>query len=230
MGHWSSTLFRHFEEGGWGMYPIVVVHVFALAAAAWQLRRLHHARRHLCGAAPLASLALRASFDVGDAIASMAAIGGPLARSIATGLAQLRDSSTAASLAMRSRRDAELAVLDRPAGGLTLASGLSTLFGLLGTLSGLVAGFGCVANADAASKATMLAKGISESMNCAAYGLFVAASCIALHALLDGWRERLRADADHALALLDAELDTLRPLLSVYGERIPDARQGYRGA
>jgi biopolymer transport protein ExbB/TolQ len=46
--------------------------------------------------------------------------------------------------------------------------------GLLGTVTGLIIAFGAVANADAASKATMLAKGISEAMNCTAFGLISA--------------------------------------------------------
>jgi biopolymer transport protein ExbB/TolQ len=57
---------------------------------------------------------------------------------------------------------------------LALFANLAMLSGLLGTVTGLIIAFGAVANADAASKATMLAKGISEAMNCTAFGLIAA--------------------------------------------------------
>jgi biopolymer transport protein ExbB/TolQ len=57
---------------------------------------------------------------------------------------------------------------------LALFANLAMLSGLLGTVTGLIGAFGAVANADAASKATMLAKGISEAMNCTAFCLMAA--------------------------------------------------------
>ena len=45
---------------------------------------------------------------------------------------------------------------------------------LLGTIIGLIKSFGGVAEADAATKAAVLSKGISEALNCTAFGLSVA--------------------------------------------------------
>ena len=45
---------------------------------------------------------------------------------------------------------------------------------MLGTITGLIRSFASVAEADAVTKAALLTKGISEAMNCTAFGLIVA--------------------------------------------------------
>ena len=231
MHSFVSSLFKHCEEGGWGLYPIFVLAGCMLWSAARQLVRLWRAQRHVQIAVPSALISLRASHDVGHALGTLAALGSTLARSVAAGLAQLTTSSDAVHVIAHAKRNADLAVLDRRARALPMIGGLSALFGLLGTVTGYAQSgcHGCCANADAASRATMLAKGISESMNCLAFALLLTVICVAIDALLEGWRLRVRADVDHALALLDAEVDALRPHLSFYGTRIADARHGYRG-
>ena len=72
------------------------------------------------------------------------------------------------------------------------------LSGLLGTVTGLIAAFGAVANADASSKATMLAKGISEAMNCTAFGLLAAIVALIGFALLNGKTQHLLDDINDA--------------------------------
>ena len=72
------------------------------------------------------------------------------------------------------------------------------LSGLLGTVTGLIAAFGAVANADAASKATMLAKGISEAMNCTAFGLLAAIVALIGFAILNGKTQGLVDDINGA--------------------------------
>jgi len=69
---------------------------------------------------------------------------------------------------------------------LALLANLAMLCGLFGTVTGLIAAFGAVANADAASRATMLARGISEAMNCTAFGLFTGILGLASFAYLNG--------------------------------------------
>ena len=45
---------------------------------------------------------------------------------------------------------------------------------------------GAVANADASEKATKLAEGISEAMNCTAFGLITAVPALLFYAILQG--------------------------------------------
>jgi biopolymer transport protein ExbB/TolQ len=57
---------------------------------------------------------------------------------------------------------------------LAVFGNVAVLIGLMGTILGLITSFGGVANADAATKAAQLSKGISEALNNTAFGLFVA--------------------------------------------------------
>jgi biopolymer transport protein ExbB/TolQ len=63
---------------------------------------------------------------------------------------------------------------------------LATLAGLLGTITGLIKAFAGVAGVDPSMKATMLSKGISEAMNCTAFGLFTGILGLATFAWLNG--------------------------------------------
>jgi biopolymer transport protein ExbB/TolQ len=63
---------------------------------------------------------------------------------------------------------------------------LATLAGLLGTITGLIKSFAGVAGVDPSMKATMLSKGISEAMNCTAFGLGTGIVGLATYAILNG--------------------------------------------
>jgi biopolymer transport protein ExbB/TolQ len=92
----------------------------------------------------------------------------------------------------------ELPKIEHRTGYLALLANLAMLSGLLGTVSGLIGAFGAVANADASSKATMLAKGISEAMNCTAFGLIAAILALIGFALLNGKTQTLLDDINAA--------------------------------
>lgn len=59
---------------------------------------------------------------------------------------------------------------------LGLIANLATLLGLLGTISGLIHSFRAVALAEASQRQAILSNGISEALNCTAFGLIVAIS------------------------------------------------------
>jgi biopolymer transport protein ExbB/TolQ len=59
-------------------------------------------------------------------------------------------------------------------GFLAVFGNIATLAGLLGTIIGLIKGFGAVSTADPAKKAEILSQGISHALNCTAFGLVVA--------------------------------------------------------
>ena len=69
------------------------------------------------------------------------------------------------------RGPARAAPLEKRTGYLAMLGNLATLAGLLGTITGLIKSFAGVAGVDPSMKATMLSKGISEAMNCTAFGL-----------------------------------------------------------
>ena len=80
----------------------------------------------------------------------------------------------------------ELPKLEKKTGYLAMLGNLATLAGLLGTITGLIKSFAGVAGVDPSMKATMLSKGISEAMNCTAFGLGTGILGLATFAWLNG--------------------------------------------
>jgi biopolymer transport protein ExbB len=66
------------------------------------------------------------------------------------------------------------------------------MFGALGTLLGLVKAFGAVGgeSVDPSQKARILAEGISEAMNCMAFGLAVGVPSIIVAMVIERFRKR----------------------------------------
>lgn len=91
-------------------------------------------------------------------------------------------------------------------GYLAMIANVATLLGLLGTIAGLISSFKAVASADAATKQSLLANGISMSMNATAMGLLVAIPVMIAYSVLNGRASRLTDDlekgAGRTLALL----------------------------
>jgi biopolymer transport protein ExbB len=86
--------------------------------------------------------------------------------------------------------------VEKRMGHIALMANISTLFGLLGTIQGLIASFGAVAGADPANKAKLLALGISTAMNTTAAGLISAISIMIMHQVLTGKGEKILAELD----------------------------------
>jgi biopolymer transport protein ExbB/TolQ len=74
------------------------------------------------------------------------------------------------------------------------------LSGLLGTVTGLIMAFGAVSgeSVDPSQKARILAQGISEAMNCTAFGLVVAILALIGFAILNGKTQGLEDDINEA--------------------------------
>jgi biopolymer transport protein ExbB len=81
---------------------------------------------------------------------------------------------------------------------LAMFANIATLFGLLGTIMGLIKAFGAVANVDAATKSVMLADGISTSMNATATGLSVAIPAMIAFSVLQAKANRLSENLESA--------------------------------
>jgi biopolymer transport protein ExbB len=87
---------------------------------------------------------------------------------------------------------------------LQLVANISTLFGLLGTIQGLIQTFAAVADVDPAQKAELLAAGISKAMNTTALGLFSAITIMVLHAFLTAKADKIVSEIDEfSVKLLD---------------------------
>jgi len=78
---------------------------------------------------------------------------------------------------------------------LTLAN-VATLFGLLGTVHGLIQAFTAVASADPSQKATLLAGGISIALYNTAFGILVATILLIMYAVLQAKANKVIDEID----------------------------------
>ena len=87
---------------------------------------------------------------------------------------------------------------------LQLVANISTLFGLLGTIQGLIIAFSTVASADPSQKAEILAKGISVAMNTTFAGLVAAITIMIAHSFLSAKAEKIVGEIDEfSVKLMD---------------------------
>ncbi len=87
---------------------------------------------------------------------------------------------------------------------LQLVANISTLFGLLGTIQGLIESFSAVAAADPTQKAELLATGISKAMNTTYLGLLAAISIMIIHTFLASKSEKIVNEIDEfSVKMLD---------------------------
>ncbi|OGW34462.1 MAG: flagellar motor protein MotA [Nitrospirae bacterium GWD2_57_9] len=179
------AIVRFFQMGGFFMYPILLVLAVGLAIAfeRWlELNRARAANQKVWNA--LYPVLVKGEFDKAR----------ELANKDRSSMAQMLGMGLARQGAVRRREDIEIAMeetmmeiipeLEKRTPYLALFSNIVTLFGLLGTIMGLIQAFAAVATASPAEKAALLAASISEAMNCTAFGLMSAIPLLLLHARL----------------------------------------------
>jgi biopolymer transport protein ExbB/TolQ len=192
-----ATLAHHFEEGGWGMYPILFWQIIAIGIIIERAIYLYRSSINRDVFLATMQKCILAG-DIGRAIKLCSAANAPLARIVKAGLMKVNRPDAEVQAAMDEAALRELPKIEHRTPYLALLANLAMLSGLLGTVTGLIAAFGAVANADAASRATMLARGISEAMNCTAFGLLAALIALIGFALLNGKTQQLLDDINGA--------------------------------
>ena len=192
-----SALAHHFEEGGFGMYPILFWQILAIGIIVERAIYLYKASINREVFLATMQKCILAG-DIGRAIKLCSAANAPLARIVKAGLMKVNRPDAEVQSAMDEAALVELPKIEHRTPLLALFANLAMLCGLFGTVAGLIVAFGAVANADAASKATMLAKGISEAMNCTAFGLMTAVPILLAHAFLQTKTSELVASLEMA--------------------------------
>ena len=114
--------------------------------------------------------------DIRQAIAFCDSRPTPLTNTLKSGLVQVmnRRPDEEIQVAMDASVLRETLRLEGWVSFLAVFGNVGVLVGLMGTIVGLITAFGGVAEADNATKAAMLSKGISEALNNTAFGLMVA--------------------------------------------------------
>lgn len=183
---WYANIIRFFQDGGFWMYPIMLVMALGLAIALERYVYLTMQRAANRGVWNRV-LPLLQKGDVKQAYDVVSASKCAMGRIIAYGLAKI-------TTAMRRRDDIEMAMeeglmeivprLEKRTPYLATLANISTLLGLLGTIIGLISAFDAVSNADPAEKASLLSTSISVAMNTTAFGLMVAIPLLLIHAVI----------------------------------------------
>src|SRR5678810_34938 len=126
------------------------------------------------------------SGNIQGAISTCQSSPSPVTRIIAAGLRRAGGSEHDVQQAMDEEALRELPKIEKRTGYLAMLGNLATLAGLLGTITGLIKSFAGVAGVDPSMKATMLSKGISEAMNCTAFGLGTGILGLGTYAIING--------------------------------------------
>src|SRR4029434_945677 len=94
----------------------------------------------------------------------------------------------------------EMPRINRRTGYLALFANLAMLSGLFGTITGLIKACAAVGGEsfDPSQKARILAEGISEAMNCTAFGLIAAIVALMGFAFLNGKTQGMEDDINEA--------------------------------
>jgi len=110
---------------------------------------------------------------------------------------QIQNALDAASLEMMPKLEKRIPYL-------ALIANISTLLGLLGTISGLIRSFASLSQADPAQRQALLSAGISEAMNATAFGLVTAIFTMIAHSILSNRANKILEEIDEfAVKLLD---------------------------
>ena len=113
---------------------------------------------------------------------------------LAAGMGKLQSGYPAAVEAMETTQGDEAMKLEHKISYVSLVGALAPMFGLLGTVDGMVAAFMKIAGADTAPKPSELAVGISQALVTTLIGLWLAIPAIACFALFKNWLQRLNED------------------------------------
>ena len=215
MGDMFGSVARAFEQGGWGMYPISVALIFALTIIFDRIWVLYF-RANIDKETFLRGL--NKHIYAGDLDKAISYCAGqkrtPLVSVVKAGLINVPKGEEDVQAAMDEATLRESPRIEKRTGYLAMISNVATLLGLLGTIGGLIKSFGAVASANPADKATILSLGISEAMNCTAFGLGVAIPSLVLYSVLQGRTQSMMDDINEAsvsvLNLIVANKDKMK--------------------
>ena len=184
-----------FREGGPFMYVILV---FALFSLSFVLERGIALYTRFSGMpagwrSKLNEYLVRGQFQPAENYLLSVAPKASVAQVIAAGcrVRALGGGEEEVQARMDERLAEEIAGLDKRTGFLAMFGNVATLVGLLGTIAGMIHSFAAVAQASPMDRATMLSKGISEAMNCTAFGLIVAVPALVAYAIYQNRTDHL---------------------------------------
>jgi biopolymer transport protein ExbB len=214
-GSLFDELARRWKAGDWGMYPIAVCLIVAIAIIVERSMVLY-------GTATINKEAfirgLKKHIFAGDLDKAINYVAGqkptPLTNVMKAGLMNVPKGDEEVQAGLDEAALRETPKLEVRTGYLAMIGNAAMLFGLLGTVSGLIRCFEAVSSVNPADRATILAAGISEAMNCTAFGLISALVALIMFSALMGRTQALINDVNETsvavLNLIVANRDKLK--------------------
>ena len=194
-----AALWRHYQDGGWAMWIILFWLICAVAIIAERAVYLFGASINKDVFLATMQKCILAG-DVAKAVKMASAANAPLARIVQAGLVKVNRPDEEVQAAMDEAALKDMPKINKRTGLLALFSNLAMLSGLFGTITGLIKAFGAVGgeSVDPSQKARILAEGISEAMNCTAFGLIAAIVSLTGFAVMQTKTQALEDDINEA--------------------------------
>jgi biopolymer transport protein ExbB len=128
---------------------------------------------------------------------------------LAAGMGKLQSGYGPAVEAMQEAEGEQAMKLEHKISYVSLVGALAPMFGLLGTVDGMVGAFMVIAKSATAPKPSELAIGISQALITTLIGLWLAIPAIACFALFKNWLQKLNADVDGEAMRLMSRFQTM---------------------
>jgi biopolymer transport protein ExbB/TolQ len=118
----------------------------------------------------------------------------PMTRIVQAGLMKFNKSVADVQSAMDEAALRELPKINARTPYLAMLANFAVMCGLLGTIAGMIQAFGSASEQEAANKAASLANGISEALNCTAFGIATSLLGLLGFSLLSGKTTKITDD------------------------------------
>ncbi len=199
-----NTVAMFFQQGGVFMWIIVLIWAIGIAISIERFMRLSF-KLDVDGASFMNELQRYVlSNDIQGAIRVCSGSVAALPKVLKSGLKRANTNANQIQNAIDATALEVIPKVELRLNYLQLIANISTLFGLLGTIQGLIQSFAAVAAADPAQKAELLASGIATAMNTTFLGLCAAISIMMVHTFLSTKSEKIINEIDEfSVKLMD---------------------------
>ena len=188
-----QTISTAFHRGGWGMWLILVTSIIIIAIIVERAVYLFKASVDKDKLLALLKSQVM-SGNVQGAIKVCSGNPTPMTRIVQAGLMKFNKSDDEVQSAMDEAALRELPKINARTPYLAMLSNFAVMAGLVGTITGMIKSFNSVASDEGGNKATELAKGISEALNCTAFGIGTSLVGLLGYSLLQGKTTRIIDD------------------------------------
>ena len=180
-----QTISTAFHRGGWGMWPILFTSIVMIAII---VERAVYLFKASVDKDKLLAL-LKSQVMAGNGQGAIKVCSGnptPMTRIVQAGLMKFNKSDDEVQAAMDEAALRELPKINARTPYLAMLANFAVMAGLLGTIAGMIKSFGSVGSDEGGNKATELANGIAEALNCTAFGIGTSLVGLLGYSLLQG--------------------------------------------